>query len=240
MNDPFYIGYEPQALPPIRRTARRTVLALAGLAVTVAVILVSAQAPFADSRFEYGVLRDYEGQLVEWPYPMLVTAQARFLLVAPGKFGASDLVRGHDGETLRVTGTLIERRQDKMLQVEPESLVFTGSPRRARGEPMDLGSVTLTGEIIDTKCFLGVMNPGEGKVHRDCAVRCISGGVPPGFLVRDASGDARVLLLVGGDGRQIGREVLDFVAEPITIRGRLVRSGPTLVLQAEPRDFRRE
>jgi hypothetical protein len=29
--------------------------------------------------------------------------------------------------------------------------------------------MTLTGEIVDSKCYLGVMNPGQGKVHRDCA-----------------------------------------------------------------------
>jgi hypothetical protein len=135
---------------------------------------------------------------------------------------------------------LIERGTAKMLQVEPDSIKFTGAAAPGRRQRVDLGSVTLTGEIVDTKCFLGVMNPGNGKVHRDCAARCISGGVPPAFLVRDASGESRVLLLVGGDGRQIGREVLDFVAEPITISGRLVRSGSTLALEAEPNKFRRE
>ena len=28
-------------------------------------------------------------------------------------------------------------------------------------------------------CFLGVMKPGRSKPHRACAVRCISGGIPP-------------------------------------------------------------
>ena len=108
------------------------------------------------------------------------------------------------------------------------------APRRT----IDLGPVTLRGEIVDTKCYLGVMNPGEHKVHRDCAVRCISGGVPPAFLARDTSGDSRVLLLVGEDGRALSREVLPFVAEPLEISGVLVRTGPMLTLKADPARFR--
>jgi len=42
-----------------------------------------------------------------------------------------------------------------------------------------------------------------GKVHRACAVRCLSGGVPPGLLVRDESGNAVTYLLVGEDGRAL-------------------------------------
>jgi len=83
------------------------------------------------------------------------------------------------------------------------------------------------------------MNPGEHKVHRDCAARCISGGVPPAFLARDASGDSRVLLLVGNDGRALSKEVLPFVAEPLEVSGVLVRTGFTLTLKADPARFRR-
>lgn len=53
-----------------------------------------------------------------------------------------------------------------------------------------LGEFTLQGEIVDSKCYLGVMRPGNTKTHRACAVRCIAGGVPPVLLVRDAQGDA--------------------------------------------------
>jgi len=83
------------------------------------------------------------------------------------------------------------------------------------------------------------MNPGNGKVHRDCAARCISGGAPPAFVARDGEGDARVLLLVGSDGRQLTREVLPFVAEPIEVSGELVHSGANLILKSEPSSFRR-
>jgi len=85
---------------------------------------------------------------------------------------------------------------------------------------MDLAAVELTGEIVDSKCYLGVMNPGNGKVHRDCAVRCISGGIPPAFLVRDADGRSKILLLTNWNS-----EHLNHIAERITLRGHLTRSA---------------
>jgi hypothetical protein len=66
----------------------------------------------------------------------------------------------------------------------------------------------LRGEIVDTKCYLGVMTPGEDKVHRGCAVRCISRGVPPAFLVRDASADSRILSF--GPATTAGRWAIRF------------------------------
>jgi len=105
---------------------------------------------------------------------------------------------------------------------------------------LELGEMTLTGEIVDSKCYLGVMNPGQGKVHRDCAARCISGGIPPAFIVRDTSGESQTLMLVGDDGRKLHRELLDYVAEPARISGRLSRVGSSLVFSADLRSLHRE
>lgn len=240
MREPeFYVGYLPQAPPRLSLFLRGVIAALAVTALAAGVILIAGQAPLADSHFDYGQPRDYEGLLVDWPYPMLITPAQRYLLVGPGKLGfrAPALV----GRRIHLSGTLIRRGEDQMLEVEPESVrALAGAAGDSMPAPTDLGDVVLSGEIVDSKCFLGVMNPGQGKVHRDCAVRCISGGVPPAFLVRDSGGTARVLLLSGRDGRRLGREILDFVAEPITISGRLKKQGTTLLLQAEPSDLRRE
>jgi hypothetical protein len=103
----------------------------------------------------------------------------------------------------------------------------------------NLGPVRLRGEIVDSKCYLGVMNPGNGKVHRDCAARCISGGEPPALIARDAAGKAMVILLAGSDGRALNNELLSFVAEPVETQGQLVRSGSNLILKGEPAAFLR-
>src|SRR5207302_1569532 len=115
---------------------------------------------------------------------------------------------------------------DRMIELLPGSLSVTGAS--AEVESVDLGAVQFTGEIVDTKCYFGVMNPGNGKVHRDCAARCLSGGVPPGFLVRDTAGRVETLLL--GNWR---RDLLAHVAEPVTLGGRLVRRAGRLTLYLE-------
>jgi hypothetical protein len=82
------------------------------------------------------------------------------------------------------------------------------------------------------------MNPGSTKPHRACAVRCISGGVPPVFVVHDAGGGTLYLLLEGSDGRMVNQEVLARVAEPLEITGEVVRIGDLLLLRAEPDTYR--
>jgi hypothetical protein len=83
------------------------------------------------------------------------------------------------------------------------------------------------------------MIPGDSKPHRACAVRCISGGSPPLFVVREGSSHVFSTLLVSEGGEAVNADVLDFVAEPVEITGRLEREGDTLVLWANPATFRR-
>jgi len=240
MNEDFYIGYLPKAPGSLGRWTIRIAAALVLSGLAVGAVLIFGQPPYAHSRFEYGVYRDYSGVIEEWPDPILRTTNASFLLVAPGKHGLSGPVAGLQGKTVSLRGALIEQGQDRMLEVLPESLHETAHVSlRNASELTELGSVRLRGEIVDSKCYLGVMNPGNGKVHRDCAARCISGGAPPAFVAQDAAGETQVLLLVGSDGRALNKEILSFVAEPLEISGKLVRSGSNLALKAEPADFLR-
>ena len=62
---------------------------------------------------------------------------------------------------------------------------------------------------MDSKCFFGVMNPGEGTVHRDCARVCLRGGIPPMLLVRGAAAEEALMLLVDATGAPIGRQLAD-------------------------------
>jgi len=81
-------------------------------------------------------------------------------------------------------------------------------------------NVALTGEIIDPKCYFGAMNPGEGKPHRSCAIRCISGGVMPCFKY-SLNGQQHYAILVGKNGEVMNKAVLPFVGEPVKIIGNL-------------------
>jgi len=231
----FYVGYLPMP-GGLKTTIRCMILALALLALIAAVILVAGQHSFAPSTFEFQQHREFRGTLLAHPYPALaISGQGLpWLLVGPGKHGVGDL-RDLDGREVVMKGERIfrgndPRGQDHMIELLPGTLsaATSSSPQGHAPEKVDLGPVQLTGEIADSKCYFGVMNPGNQKVHRDCAVRCISGGIPPAFLVRDATGRTQTLLLANWK-----RELLDHVAEPVTIRGRLVRSAGRLTLYAE-------
>jgi len=242
MND-FYVGYLPKAPTTLARFVRRIILALGLLAVTAALVLVAGQMPFANSAFEYGKLRSFEGVIVTRPFPTLLVARpgqtaqdykySRYLLVAPGKYGADDLVASFDGKHVRLQGQLIYRDSRTLVEITPGTITVLDGAPADQGPAHDLGVVSLTGEIVDSKCYLGVMNPGQGKVHRDCAARCLSGGIPPIFVTTDGR---QQFLLVGLDGRALGRDALrEFIAESITIRGDLLQQGESRLLKIDPR-----
>jgi hypothetical protein len=118
-------------------------------------------------------------------------------------------------------------------------VVDAGRPSDATsGATVSLGRHTLRGEIVDAKCWLGVMKPGAGKSHRACASLCIRGGIPPLFVAR--RGDVvRQMLLVGADGREVNLEVLDYVAEGVEIEGEVLRTGDQWTLRADLDSLRR-
>src|SRR5262249_39698277 len=199
--------------------------------------------------------RQFEGVLREKPYPALLVqrpgdtgklpAVSQYLLVEPGKRGAAAEVTGFDARRVLLQGSLIYRDGLTMIEVVPNSLKPVISDSGARGRQgaatsaEELGAFTLVGEIVDSKCYLGVMNPGATKPHRECAARCISGGVPPLFVAHDADGRTVSLLLVSENNEPVNQEVLDVVAEPVEITGRVARDGEQLVLRADPKTYQR-
>lgn len=236
MND-FYVGYQAHAPAPLARFVRRVAFGLGTLAAALAALLVLAQQPFAPARFEYGNPRMFGGVVREHPYPSLIADDGRsYLLAAPGKHGAASLVAGMDGNRVLLEAMLIERPEQAMLELVPGTLRARGDATPAPVEK-DLGEVLLTGEIVDSKCWTGVMNPGRGKVHRDCAARCVSGGLPPLLVSATRTGSPEVFQLAGSDGRPLGRGLLKFIAEQVSISGRLVERDGALILRAEPKDY---
>lgn len=251
----FYVGYLPQAPPQLARRVRLTVLLLLVLAALAAVIFVFGQHKFPPAVFEFGNVREFAGIVREKPLPLLLVKRAgeagtlpvfqRYLLVAEGKHGAQEEVSGLDGMQVDLRGTLIHRDGKMMIEVAHNSVFIAPQSERTLKLPDSetvseaLGTYTLTGEIVDSKCWLGVMNPGSTKVHRACASLCISGGVPPMLIARDAEGRTAHLLLTSADGSAINQAVLDFVAEPVEITGEVVREGDQLFLRAAPQTFRR-
>src|SRR4051812_48866414 len=117
MNDEFYVGYLPKAPGALATFMVRVAVGIALAGCFAGALLLLGQPPFAAARFEYGKYNDYSGVIEEWPYPILVANNARFLLVAPGKHGMSNAVKGLQGKRVSLKGSLIERTPDRMLEV---------------------------------------------------------------------------------------------------------------------------
>ena len=125
-----------------------------------------------------------------------------------------------------------------LIEVVPDS-VEAVDQGRAGPATVTLGERTLVGEIADSKCHLGVMNPGRAKVHRACATLCIRGGIPPILLVDGEDGSVERYLLVSREGGAVNEAVLPMVADTVEITGEVVREDDLLVLRADPSSYRR-
>jgi hypothetical protein len=252
MSDEFYIGWEAKAAPGIGKTARKAVVIVLALALLAPVVLAFSQRMIGASVFEWGNHKSFSGILQAGPYPHLLVPRpgntgglsrySTYWLVAPWKFGLDrEAIAPLDGKSVTLKGTLIYRGNQTMIETKPEWIQAEANASAPVAVPQTiaLGRQTLVGEIVDSKCFLGVMNPGELTPHRACAIRCISGGVPPVLLVRQASGLAVYLLLVSPEGKPVNQQVLDIVAEPVEITGEVERQGDLLILRADPATYRR-
>jgi hypothetical protein len=241
--DEFYIGYEPPIPKGIARRVRVAVVCIAVAAAAAAVIAITAQHTLPPSRFEFGVVREFTGTLRQSPYPVLETSDGPLWLVATGKFGAERQISGIPDGHVRVSGSLIQRGNHRMVEIatiNPVSAPFPGFPQGTPGGTLGdpHSAVVLRGEIVDSKCYLGVMNPSEGAVHRDCARRCLSGGIPPMMAVRDGRGREALIVLASAHDRAVGRDLAPIAGRPVEVTGRLARHAANTFLYADPGAYR--
>lgn len=253
MNDEFYIGWEKKAAPGIGGAVRRVVVIVFILALVVPVVVAVSQRMIGASVFEWGTLKTVSGVFEAKPYPHLLVPRpgntagqapfSAYYLVMTWKFGLHpESVTAFDGKSVAIKGTLIYRENQTMIETKPEWIVVsTNEDRHALSDVpyLSFSKRTLVGEIVDSKCYLGVMNPGQLATHRGCAIRCISGGCPPIFVVRQKAGPAAYFLLVSADGKPVNQQVLDMVAEPVEITGEIARQGDLFILRADPKTYRR-
>lgn len=187
------------------------------------------------------------GIVVGSPYPILFTQDVggesqAVLLVEAGKHGSHERFKGLSGRAATVSGWPLHRDGRRMLELEPtDAAVRADGPASSSLAPAQtpLGLVTLRGEIVDSKCFLGAMKPGEGKTHKECATLCIRGGIPPMFVTRDATGTARYYLLEDPTGGPIDPALFPLIADPVEITAELAIWGGVNILKVRADSVRR-
>ncbi len=254
MNDnEFYIGWMPKAPDKFAKHVKKVVLILVLVVTTISVLLAFSQKKFDTGNFEFGTLTEVKGILSKTPVPNLkiigrkdiwgnptyITA----ILVGYGKHGAdgiiSDLEKENktslDKKEIIVKGTLLYNDGKLVMQIaaQDKPLVRIGggvSSPDLVPHIKNLGVQTVTGEIIDPKCYFGVMKPGLGKPHRDCAIRCILGGISPLLHVQNSKGASNYYIIVGSNGEKMNEAVQDFVAEPVELTGKLVQYDDWIVM----------
>jgi methionine sulfoxide reductase heme-binding subunit len=242
----FYIGWQSRMAANLAKKLRLALIPFAvGLALFVG-LLVWFQNPVDRGTYQFGVEKEFSGTLFMQPVPRLRLDSATgnevdHILVGAGKFGPGTIIAKANGHRVKFTGSLILREPFRMIEMnQPETFTILDPDSAPAPEPATsaLGEGKFTGELVDTKCWSGVMRPATGKVHRSCAIRCLSGGVPPGLLVRDGSGDGVVLLLSAPDGGTLNYDV-QLAGTFIEVEGSLQVVGGNPVLRARSITSRR-
>jgi len=253
-NSEFYIGWQSGAPKSFAKHVKRVLLILFPVALIVAYLLSTSQKKFSTASFEFGKLTKVKGIYYNNPVPMLKVFDKKdlaisILLVGYGKQGAETAIMelekekgvSLNGKEVTLKGTLIYGDGKTLLQVDKndDPIVNIGAESTVQLQQKDLGTQTIRGEIVDPKCYFGVMKPGEGKVHRDCAIRCILGGIPPVLHVQNAFGESNYYLIVGPNGEKINETVQDLVAEPVSIEARVVQQDDWIILYTGKESIKR-
>lgn len=246
----FYIGWQENAPKSFAKQSKGFILILFFVVLVFACIIALNQKKVVNSTYEAPKIQQIKGVLCKYPVPMLRVAGVgntfqNYILVGFGKSDANQTIQKIEKEvgnlenhTVTLTGSLIyydgkgviEVPFDKNQNVATEQIKKSLPERKIQ----QLGKIDLKGEIVDPKCFFGVMKPGFGKVHRSCAVRCIAGGIPPMLVIQNKNKEAQYFILISEDGKPINKEIQDFVGKPIQLKGNLEKVEDWFVIRLNP------
>jgi hypothetical protein len=244
-NKPFFVGYLDMPAALKRFYVPLTIVFIL-MSALVGYSLASQQLSSGPAQWQTDTSETITGLLVMEPYPVVHRQDPKnpaqlesIMLVQQGKMSADAFSSAHNNKMVSVTGFPIQRGGwsmfelasigDIQLDTSADPALLPTLSELARAE--SLGLVTLSGEVADSKCFLGVMKPGEGKVHKACAEVCMLGGIPAMLLVRGADNLKYGYLLTQSDGSDAAVEVANRAAEVVEITGELLKKGDLLYLK---------
>jgi len=247
----FYVPYIEGSLGPKTKRKLKYFIFLSIFFIVIAAILFSfSQKPFKNSTFELSSNTKITGTYHENPYPMLRVEIAEntfknILLLGFGKSSANPFLEKLQGEvkdlnnkTLSIEGNLIYYNGKTLLQItDDEKVILVDDIVQNLPDKKMVSKMTLQGEIIDPKCYFGVMKPGFGKIHRSCAVRCISGGIPPVLATSDNNNIAEYYLITDENGNAIHDMILPFIGKPSEVKGTVQKMEDWYFLKIDTKDI---
>ena len=223
----FYIGWS-EGNTDAKQVKNRFFLVFLSVMFLVLILFTLKEKPFSNSQFFYGELSTIEGELLPMPVVSLRVEVGEGFEIVPlvgfGKMGPQGALENYlDDKTyhLKLEGTLIEYNGHKVFELtNGASSVLESKEIKSQLPEGKMGSMmTVRGEIVDPKCFFGVMKPGYGKVHRSCAIRCISGQIPPILAVRENGQFMRYYFIADAQGNVLMTDLHDYVGRTIEISG---------------------
>lgn len=220
--DEFYVGYL-RTPPGHLRFVRRLVWVMLAWIVALGVVIALGMRDPGGATWDTSRERQWVGTVLTEPYPLLIPDDGSdaLLIVEMAKHGAHERVEPFGGAHARVRGFLLDRDGRRMIELTPDDTAIEREPKvdlSVPPNPRPLGPVTLTGEIVDGKCYLGAMKPGDGMTHKSCATLCVRGGLPPMVVSREEGGAVFRLLVIDGS-TELSPELLALIAEPVRVRG---------------------
>ncbi len=248
----FFVPYIEGSLGNrTKKTIREFALVTLLIIAVAALIFSFTQKPFKNSTFELATATKITGVFHETPYPMLRVQIAEntfknVLLLGFGKSNANPFLEkiqentpDLNGKKLSIEGNLIYYNGKTLIQItDEEKVTLVNNSQTVLPPTEEISTMTFQGEIIDPKCYFGVMKPGKGKIHRSCAVRCISGGIPPVFATTDENNVAKYFLLTDLNGKPINDQVLSFVGKPANITGMVEKMEDWYVLKINVKNIK--
>jgi hypothetical protein len=250
----FYIGWMPKAPVSFARLVTKVLLIIIPAMLLIGYLISVNQRKFSTASFEYGKLTELTGIYYNNPVPLLkVYDKNREAITVPligyGKQGAESAIMeienekklSLNGKEVKLKGNLLYNEGKILMQIDKidNPVVEVGSGSTFSIIEKDYGTQIIRGEIVDPKCFFGAMKPGEGKVHRDCAIRCILGGIPPVLHVQNEKGESNFYLLVGPNGEKLNEAVQEFVAESVSIEAKVKQQDDWIILYAGKENIKR-
>lgn len=233
----FFLGWNPMPTSHARFLRPWVIVLLLG-SFLLAGGIAAVQQPPGSARWNVDEEVTLHGQVTLLPYAALRISDEQgqprtVLLVSSGKHGALPRLVDFNKQMVTVRGTLLHRDERWMLELLDGDNAITPWNGSTIPEPQRqlLGKQTLRGEIIDSKCYLGAMQPGGGKTHKACAILCLKGGVPPMFVSRDAKGKEIYYLLTSLDGSSLSPECFDYAGDRVTVSGEVEQVGDLLILR---------
>lgn len=249
----FFVGY--LAMPAtLKRFYIPLIAVMIGLSALIGYALANTQMTTGPARWLNDNPQTMQGLIKLEPYPVLHRFNPdapnkieSVLLVAQGKWSADKLAAGLDGQLVNATGFPIYRGGWSMLELRSKAdlQVIAAADEAATAQEwaqirdkllsatgvISLGAVSFAGEIADSKCFLGVMKPGEGVVHRACAEVCLIGGLPAMLLVKGQDQQRYGYMLTTQDGGSAAALVSSNAGDLMQVSGELMQKGNLLYLK---------